>query len=500
MVDEEQRFGVDPQGAHQAAPRDVDVLTLTATPIPRTLQMAVTGLRDMSLITTPPVDRRAIRTDRHALRRAGDPRGGRSASSRAAGRSSTSTTASRGSTSAPQRLAGARARRRASPSAHGQMSEAALEQTMLDFVEGRYDVLVRDGDHRERPRHPARQHDPHRPRRHLRPRAALPAPRPRRPRARSARTATSSCRRPNAMTDEARSRIEALERHTELGSGFQIASLDLELRGAGDLLGAEQCGTVATRRLRALLPDARRGRARAARRAGRPRRRPGALASTSTRSCPRTTWPTSACASRSTSASRARSDEAHVAGPRRRDGGPLRPAARRGAALRPPDAPQDRAAAAAGARLRGDARGVTLHLREDTPLDPAKITALIRKRRRAPGSSRPTCASRGGSTRAATASATPRRRSPNWSATRGTDRGLAQPPRGGRLARGKSSMADGRAGRVTGWANQPSRPPVRRRTPLAWEEEDPGSQSLPEARRAPRGAVAQSCEDTVGRR
>jgi transcription-repair coupling factor (superfamily II helicase) len=51
---------------------------------------------------------------------------------------------------------------------------------------------------------------------------------------------------PNAMTDEARARIEALERHTELGSGFQIASLDLELRGAGDLLGAEQSGTVAS--------------------------------------------------------------------------------------------------------------------------------------------------------------------------------------------------------------------------------------------------------------
>src|SRR5690606_16926264 len=50
----------------------------------------------------------------------------------------------------------------------------------------------------------------------------------------------------NAMTDKARSRIEALERHTELGSGFQIASLDLELRGAGDLLGAEQSGTVAS--------------------------------------------------------------------------------------------------------------------------------------------------------------------------------------------------------------------------------------------------------------
>ena len=94
---------------------------------------------------------------------------------------------------------------------------------------------------------------------------------------------------PNAMTDEARSRIEALERHTELGSGFQIASLDLELRGAGDLLGGEQSGNVAQRGLRPVLPDARRGGARAARRGGRARRRPGADRSTSRRSCPRTT-------------------------------------------------------------------------------------------------------------------------------------------------------------------------------------------------------------------
>ena len=101
-----------------------------------------------------------------------------------------------------QRAPAALARARASPSRTGRWPARrgagrrdGLEKTMLDFVEGRYDVLVRDRDHRERPRHPARQHDHHRSRRPLRPRAALPAARARRPLARSARTATSSCRR-----------------------------------------------------------------------------------------------------------------------------------------------------------------------------------------------------------------------------------------------------------------------------------------------------------------
>ncbi len=98
VVDEEQRFGVAHKERIKQLRAQVDVLTLTATPIPRTLQMAVTGLRDLSLITTaagrPP--RRAH--DRHALGRPGRARGGDSASSRAAGSASTSTTASTGST------------------------------------------------------------------------------------------------------------------------------------------------------------------------------------------------------------------------------------------------------------------------------------------------------------------------------------------------------------------------------------------------------------------
>ena len=314
VVDEEQRFGVAHKERIKQLRAQVDVLTLTATPIPRTLQMAVAGLRDLSLITTPPVDRRAVRTfvtrfDEHVIARGGPAR----ARARRAGLLRLQ----------PRRghlRAGAARSQELVPEAriavgHGQMSEArARARRCSTSSTGSYDVLVRDGDHRERPRHPARQHDDRRPRRPLRPRAALPAARPRRPRARSARTATSSCRPPNAMTDEARvahrgARAPHRARHR---LPDRVARPRAARRGR-PARRASSRGTVAQRRLRSVLPDARRGGARAARRAGRARRRPRAHRSTSRRSCPRTTSPTSACGSRSTSASRAPIDEAHVA-------------------------------------------------------------------------------------------------------------------------------------------------------------------------------------------
>jgi transcription-repair coupling factor (superfamily II helicase) len=149
-VDEEQRFGVTHKERIKALRSQVDVLTLSATPIPRTLQMAVSGLRDLSLITTPPVDRRAVRTfvtayDDQVLREA-------------VGRE-----LSRGGQDfyVSNRIEGIyeRAERlhRLVPSAriavaHGQMAgkgtsaakeggETVLEKTMLDFVEGRFDIL-----------------------------------------------------------------------------------------------------------------------------------------------------------------------------------------------------------------------------------------------------------------------------------------------------------------------------------------------------------------------
>jgi len=243
VVDEEQRFGVTHKERIKALKTNVDVLTLSATPIPRTLQMAVSGLRDMSIITTPPVDRRAIRTvvtrhDEKVIKEAVEreiARGGQVFY-------------------VYNRVEGLyeRAARLAEilPSAricvaHGQMGEGALEQTMLDFVEGRYDVLcataiIESG--LDIPRANTILLD----RADMFGLSQLYQLRGRVGRAKERAYCYLIVPPPNAMTDEARTRIEALERHTELGSGFQIASLDLELRGAGDLLGPDQSGTVAS--------------------------------------------------------------------------------------------------------------------------------------------------------------------------------------------------------------------------------------------------------------
>ncbi|MEZ4293378.1 MAG: transcription-repair coupling factor [Polyangiaceae bacterium] len=243
VVDEEQRFGVTHKERIKALKTNIDVLTLSATPIPRTLQMAVSGLRDMSIITTPPVDRRAIRTivtrhDEKVIKDAVErelSRGGQVfyVYNRVEGLYER---AARLQDLLPSaRLA----------VAHGQMSESALEQTMLDFVEGRYDILcataiIESG--LDIPRANTILID----RADMFGLAQLYQLRGRVGRARERAYCYLIVPPPNAMTDEARTRIEALERHTELGSGFQIASLDLELRGAGDLLGPDQSGTVAS--------------------------------------------------------------------------------------------------------------------------------------------------------------------------------------------------------------------------------------------------------------
>ena len=243
VVDEEQRFGVTHKERIKQLRAQVDVLTLTATPIPRTLQMAVTGLRDLSLITTAPVDRRSVRTivtrwDEQVVRDAAVrelARGGQvfyvynridKLYEKA------------------QRVAalvpGARV-----AVAHGQMNEAALEETMLDFVDGRYDVLVSTAiieSGLDIPRANTMIID----RADLFGLAQLYQLRGRVGRSKERAYCYLVVPPLSAMTDEARSRIDALERHTELGSGFQIASLDLELRGAGDLLGGAQSGNVAS--------------------------------------------------------------------------------------------------------------------------------------------------------------------------------------------------------------------------------------------------------------
>ena len=94
VVDEEQRFGVSHKERLKKLRKLVDVLTLTATPIPRTLHLSLAGMRDLSIIATPPEDRRAIRTFVHEVRPGRDPGGRRAASCSAGGRSSSSTTGS----------------------------------------------------------------------------------------------------------------------------------------------------------------------------------------------------------------------------------------------------------------------------------------------------------------------------------------------------------------------------------------------------------------------
>jgi transcription-repair coupling factor (superfamily II helicase) len=243
VVDEEQRFGVAHKERIKQLKTEVDVLTLTATPIPRTLQMAIGGLRDLSLITTPPTDRRAVRTivtrwDEQVVREAVErelTRGGQVfyVYNRVEG---IYERAQRVKDLVPDARVVV---------AHGQLSENVLEQVMLDFVEGRYDVLVATAiieSGLDIPRANTLLID----RADMFGLAQLYQLRGRVGRSKERAYCFLIVPPPNAMTDEARSRIEALERHTELGSGFQIASLDLELRGAGDLLGAEQSGAVAS--------------------------------------------------------------------------------------------------------------------------------------------------------------------------------------------------------------------------------------------------------------
>ena len=243
IVDEEQRFGVTHKERIKQLRASVDVLTLSATPIPRTLQMAVGGLRDMSLITTPPMDRRSIRTitsryDDQVVREAIErelSRGGQvfyvfnrveGIYERAA--------------RVQELVPGAKV-----AVGHGQMGEAALEQTMLDFVEGRFDVLVSTAiieSGLDIPRANTIVID----RADMFGLAQLYQLRGRVGRSAERAYCYLLVPPPSQLSDEARIRIEALERHTELGAGFQIATLDMEIRGAGDLLGAEQSGFVAS--------------------------------------------------------------------------------------------------------------------------------------------------------------------------------------------------------------------------------------------------------------
>jgi transcription-repair coupling factor (superfamily II helicase) len=243
VVDEEQRFGVSHKERLKELRTQVDVLTLTATPIPRTLQMAMGGLREISIIATPPADRLAIRTFvcrfdpellGEAIRRE-LARGGQLffVHNRI---EDIAKQAARIREIAPEgtRIA----------IGHGQMPEGELEKVMVDFVDGRYDILccttiIESGLDIPRANTMIVNHAD---RYGL---AQLYQLRGRIGRSRERAFCYLVVPEETRMTPEAKQRLAVLQRFTELGAGFQVATHDLEIRGAGELLGERQHGAVA---------------------------------------------------------------------------------------------------------------------------------------------------------------------------------------------------------------------------------------------------------------
>jgi len=243
VVDEEQRFGVAAKERLKQLRSAVDVLTLSATPIPRTLNLALAGIRDLSVIETPPEDRLPIQTRvaeasaglvRDAILRELD-RGGQ-----------VFYVHNRVETIEAQ----AEQLRRLLPGArivvgHGQMAEGTLEKVMLTFADGAADVLVcttiiESG--LDIPNANTIVID----RADTLGLAQLYQLRGRVGRSSRRAYAYLLYRRRERMSEEARKRLQAIFNASELGAGFQIALADLEIRGAGNILGGEQSGFMAS--------------------------------------------------------------------------------------------------------------------------------------------------------------------------------------------------------------------------------------------------------------
>ncbi|RMD81930.1 MAG: transcription-repair coupling factor, partial [Candidatus Dadabacteria bacterium] len=241
VIDEEHRFGVRAKEAIKRMRREVDVLTMTATPIPRTLQLALSGVRDLSLIETPPVDRLAIRTyvaryDEALIKQAIERELARQGQvffvhHRVA------------SIDAMAAKVAALVPRARVAVAHGQMKERELDRVMSDFLAHRSDVLVCTSIIESGLDIPnantiiinradtfglAQLYQ-------IRGRVG-----------RSSRRAYAYLLVPNqrVISEEARRRLAVLQELDELGSGFRLAAHDLEIRGAGNLLGKEQSGHI----------------------------------------------------------------------------------------------------------------------------------------------------------------------------------------------------------------------------------------------------------------
>jgi len=242
IVDEEQRFGVAHKEKLKSLKSNVDVLTLTATPIPRTLHMSLVGVRDMSVIETPPKDRYPIRTyirefDEDLIKDAVNKELSRNGQvyfvhNRVKDIEKKAELINKLVPEARVAIA------------HGQMSERKLENVMIDFYEGRYDVLVcttiiENGldisdvntiiINRAEYMGLAQLYQ-------LRGRVG-----------RSNRIAYAYLmyEKDRILSEVANKRLKAIKEFTSLGSGFKIAMRDLEIRGAGNLLGAEQSGHIA---------------------------------------------------------------------------------------------------------------------------------------------------------------------------------------------------------------------------------------------------------------
>jgi len=242
IVDEEQRFGVQHKEAMKKLKTNVDVITLTATPIPRTLEMSLVGIRDLSLLHTPPADRQpiltyvgeydervAVEAIRRELLREGQVFWVHNRVQ------SIERAAARLRELVPEaRIA----------IAHGQLDEGSLEQVVQDFWEGAYDVLVCTTIIESGIDMPTvntlvversdllglgQMHQ-------LRGRVG-----------RSGQRAYAYLFHPRdkVLTEEAYERLRTIGESTELGSGFKIAMRDLEIRGAGNLLGESQSGHIA---------------------------------------------------------------------------------------------------------------------------------------------------------------------------------------------------------------------------------------------------------------
>ncbi|MBH1935412.1 transcription-repair coupling factor [Streptomyces sp. AV19] len=242
IVDEEQRFGVEHKEQLKKLRANVDVLTMSATPIPRTLEMAVTGIREMSTITTPPEERHPVLTFvgpydqkqigaaiRRELLREGQVfyiHNRVESIDRAAARLREIVPEARIAT------------------AHGQMSESALEQVVVDFWEKKFDVLVSTtivesgidisnantliverGDNFGL--------------------SQLHQLRGRVGRSRERGYAYFLYPPEKPLTETAHERLATIAQHTEMGAGMYVAMKDLEIRGAGNLLGGEQSGHIA---------------------------------------------------------------------------------------------------------------------------------------------------------------------------------------------------------------------------------------------------------------